>query len=302
MSFYNHMTGRGRKHKHGERGSVEEGQSVPKRTNMAAVKGVTFVTELPTTEDRHKEPSLMDLREMLVDIQITVNNILLENKKISEDVRELKSTVNKQQTEIVDLKKQLIKSATQLAATEKELDDARKRINDQQEEIGELYDLQDRLEQYTRKNSLEFHGIPESAYNSTEEAILKIAEALRVPVSSDDIEISHKLNTQGNKAIIAKFISHKVKTNLYRARTSLKQVKLADVFPDSSYATRVQSSRIFINENLTSYRRRIMSKANEKRKDGELLSAWSMDRNIYVKTSPDGKPIKIIELEDLKNL
>ena len=102
-------------------------------------------------------------------------------------LRELKSTVNKQQTEIVDLKKQLIKSATQLAAAEKELDDARKRINDQQEEIGELYDLQDRLEQYTRKNSLEFHGIPESAYNSTEEAILKIAEALRVPVSSDDI-------------------------------------------------------------------------------------------------------------------
>ena len=116
MSFYNHMTGRGRKHKRGERGSEEEGKSDPKRTNMAAVEGVTFVTEPPTTEDHHKEPSLTDLREMLVDIQITVNNILLENKKIREDVRELKSTVNKQQIEIVDLKKQLTKSATQLAA------------------------------------------------------------------------------------------------------------------------------------------------------------------------------------------
>ena len=178
----------------------------------------------------------------------------------------------------MDHKKQLTKSATHLAAAEKELDEAKKRINDQQEETGELYDLQARLEQYTRKNSLEFHGIPESAYNSTEEAILKIAEALGVPVSSDDIEIPHKLNTQGNKAIIAKFISHKVKTNLYRARTKLKQVKLADVFPDSPYATRVQSS------------------------DGELLSAWSMDGKIYVKTSPNGRPIKIIELEDLENL
>ena len=269
---------------------------------MAAVEGETFATESPTNEDQHEEPSLTDLREMLVDIQITVNNILLENKKISEDVKELKSTVNKQQAEIVDLKKQLIKSNTQFAATEKELDDAKKRINEQEEEIAELYDLQDRLEQYTRKNALEFHGIPESAYNSTEEAILKIAEALEVPVSSDDIEISHKLNTQGNKAIIAKFISHKDKTNLYRARTKLKHVKLADLFPDSSYATRVQSTRIFMNENLTSYRRRIMSRANEKRRDGELLSVWSMDGTIYVKTSPDGRPIKIIELEDLENL
>ena len=292
------MTGRGRKHKRGERGSVEEEQSDSKRTNMATVEGVTLVTEDSTTEEHQKEPSLTDLREMLVDIQITVNNILLENKKIGEDLKELKSTVNKQQTEIVDLKKQHSKFTTQVATAEKELDAAKKRINDQQEEIAELYDLQDRLEQYTRK----FHGIPESAYNSTEEAILKIAEALEVPVSSDDIEISHKLNTRGNKAIIAKFISHKAKTNLYGARTKLKQVKLADVFPESSYATSVQSTRIFINENLTSYRRRIMSKANEKRRDGELLSAWSMDGTIYVKTSPEGRPIKIFELEDLENL
>ena len=296
------MTGRGRKHKRCERGSVEEGQSVSKRTNMAAVEGVTLVTEPPTTDVHRKEPSLTELREILVDIQITVSNILLENKKISEDVKELKSTVNKQQTEIVDFKKQLTKSTTQLAAAENELDEAKKRTNDQQEEMAELYDLQDRLEHYTRKNSLEFYGIPESAYNSTEEAILKVAETLEVPVSSDDIEISHKLNTRGNKAIIAKFISDKAKTNLYRARTKLKQVKLADVFPDSSYATRVQLTRIAINENLTSYRRRIMSKANEKRRDSELLSAWSMNGTVYVKTSPDGRPIKIIELEDLENL
>ena len=80
MSFYNHMTGRGRKHKRGARGSVEERQSDPKRTNMAAVEGVTFVTEPLTTEDHHKEPSLTDLREMLVNIQITVNNILKSGK------------------------------------------------------------------------------------------------------------------------------------------------------------------------------------------------------------------------------
>ena len=130
------MTGRGRKHKRGDRGSVEEGQSVSTRTNMAAVEGVTLATEpVPTTEVHDKEPSLTDLREMLVDIQITVNNIPLENKKISKDVKELKSTVNKQQTEIVDLKKQLTKSTTQLAAAEKELDEAKKRINDQQDEI-----------------------------------------------------------------------------------------------------------------------------------------------------------------------
>ena len=36
------MTGRGRMHRRGARGSIEEGQSDPKRTNMAAVEDETF--------------------------------------------------------------------------------------------------------------------------------------------------------------------------------------------------------------------------------------------------------------------
>lgn len=48
--------------------------------------------------------------------------------------------------------------------------------------ISELYDLQDQLEQYTRKNSLEIHRIPKSAYSLTEEVVLRLADALKVPV------------------------------------------------------------------------------------------------------------------------
>ena len=66
------MTRKGRKHERGDHGSVEEGQSVSKRTNVAAAEGETFETEPPTTEDRLQEPSLTKLRKMLVDIQITV--------------------------------------------------------------------------------------------------------------------------------------------------------------------------------------------------------------------------------------
>jgi len=93
-------------------------------------------------------------------------NILLENKKISNEVLELKSTVQKQQSELVFLKEALAKATKERASAEKELAAVKKRLDEQQEEIAELYDLQDRLEQYTRKNSLEIHGIPEKAYTS----------------------------------------------------------------------------------------------------------------------------------------
>ena len=79
------------------------------------------------------------------------------------------------------------------------------------------------MEQHTRKQSLEIHGIPESVYSSTEEAVIKVAEALDVEIGLEDIDISHKLHSEGEKPIIVKFTSHKVKSRLYKRRTGLKQ-------------------------------------------------------------------------------
>ena len=107
---------------------------------------------------------------------------------------------------------------------ERDLAETRKRVDLQEEEIAELYQLQDHLEHNTRKNSLEIHGIPETAYETTEEVVLKLANALDVPVNPQDIEISHKLRRKGAKPIIVKFVSHKIKTNLYKARRKLKKM------------------------------------------------------------------------------
>ena len=101
---------------------------------------------------------------------------------------------------------------------ERDLAETRKRVDLQEEEIAELYQLQDHLEHNTRKNSLEIHGIPETAYETTEEVVLKLANALDVPVNPQDIEISKKLMRKGAKPIIVKFVSHKIKTNLYKAQ------------------------------------------------------------------------------------
>ena len=301
------MTG-SKKHKRGARGSTEEDPNTCKRANMAATEDIQdqeFTTEEPAitaTEITATETSLEELKEMLVDIQINIANIFRENKSIRNELAELTTTVREQKLEIAHLKTSLTKITKQCADAEYELGAARKRVNEQQDEIYELYDLQDRLEQYTRKNSLEIHGVPESAYSTTEEVVLKLAEALEVSIAPQDIEISHKLKRKGNKPIIVKFVSHKVKSNIYKSRTKLKNIKVSNLFPGANAATRAAGDRIFLHENLTSYRKKIVNRANEKRRDGVLLSVWTLDGKIYVKTSPEGRPIKINDLEDLENL
>ena len=96
-----------------------------------------------------------------------------------------------------------------------------------------------------------------------------------------------------------KFVSHKTKSSLYKKRTQLKNVKIKDLFP--GYPTTTQRG-IFINENLTTYRRRLLEEANRCRRDGTLLSVWTMDGKMFVKTSPDGRPIRIFSEVDLDNL
>ena len=169
-------------------------------------------------------------------------------------------------------------------------------------EIYELYELQDRLEQYRRKNSLEIHGVPESAYSMTEEVVLKSAEVLEVLITPQDVEISHKLKRKGNKPIIVKFAHHKIKSDIYKSRTKLKNIKVSNLFPGTNAATRAAGDPIFWHENLTSYRKEIVNRANEIRRDEVLLSAWTLDGKVYVKTSPEGRPIKINNVEDLESL
>ena len=108
-----------------------------------------------------------------------------------------------------------------------ELERTKEKLQNQVEEADNLYTTLDDLEQYTRKNSLQIHGIPDDCYSTTEEVVLKLASVLNVNVNSSDIEISHKIKRRGNNSspIIVKFISHKVKTSLHKERVNLRSVR-----------------------------------------------------------------------------
>ena len=221
-----------RKHKRGERGSIEQDQSSSKRANMASKNN-------DHVEEESEEPSRLELKEMLVGIKIDVSNILRENAKLTKELVELRSLIKEQKDEIDAMKVSIKKSKDQNLALENELVAARKKTDDEQGEIAELYCLQDNLEQCTKKQSLKNWGISDILYSSTEEAVMKIAEVLEVPMSPEDINTSHKIKSKGAGSILVKFQNHKAKSRLYKARTKLKNIRVTDIYPNTSTATRV---------------------------------------------------------------
>jgi len=116
-----------------------------------------------------------------------------------------------------------------LATTNNKMKATFENLEKQKEDSDHLWEELDNLEQYTRKNSLEIHGIPQDAYPNTEAAVIKVVEALNITIEPEDIEISHKL--KHGRGIIVKFCNHKTKSKLYREQTKLKDVRISDLFP-----------------------------------------------------------------------
>ena len=112
------------KHKRGERGSLEEEDNVSKRCNMADSVG-----EAPKAAATQPKLNLTDIKELLVDIQITVATILRENQELKQEILELKSALNVNQRETEKLETQLTKAEKANYTSRNELNHIRMKTN-----------------------------------------------------------------------------------------------------------------------------------------------------------------------------
>ena len=188
------MKSQSRKNKRGDQGSLEEEQehNESKRLNMAKS------TDEQPTDPPAPEPSMAELKQMLTEIQASISNILTENQLVKTELIELKAAYQSQKCQLEAMQTLLDTTKKENVALQREVAYTRIKLKEARDETDRLNKELDNLEQYTRKNSLEIHGIPEDAYESTEDVILKVREVLGINIQPQDIKISHKLKTYAN--------------------------------------------------------------------------------------------------------
>ena len=179
------------------------------------------------------EPSLGDINQILTEVQDTIKQLLKTSFQLSTDVADLKNSVERNK-EVINLKQELVKQNKYMASLEKQLTKTSKYVKEHTNELQDIQANLDNLEQYSRKNSLEFHGIPDEVNTPTDQVLCKIAQAIGVEIQEDDIEISHQIGRKrGYKPVLVKFVTHKVKSKIYKACTNLKAVSVQSLFPGS---------------------------------------------------------------------
>ena len=156
-------------------------------------------------------------------------------------------------------------------------------IQQLQRQVDETQAQLEDLEQYSRRNCLLVHGIPESSQEDTNAVIRELAkDKLEQDISPLDIDRSHRLGQRGKKdakgrqlhrPIIIKFSRYSTRSQFYDARKRLK------------------GSKMFIHENLTAKRQKWLHDTRRKY-PAPNNKVWSQDGRIKIRTD-DNKLLTI---------
>ena len=133
------------------------------------------------------------------------------------------------------------------------------------------------------RNTVKISGLPEESNEDTDGIVLKVAQELDVPMTLSDIDRSHRVgkmddNRAGggrrrSRDIIVKFATYNARQRLYIKRRDLRQTG--------------NMNHVFINEDLTKKRSKLLYDARCLVRTKKLKSAYASDGKIFVRDEHD---------------
>ena len=173
-------------------------------------------------------------------------------------------------------------------------------VNSLEEKLGELAGTTDRqdqslyrvesaldeTQQYLRRDCLEINGVPISSYENPNQLVKEVGLLAGVEIDDRHIAAAHKLPDSKNvkNRLIVKFIQRDKREELYKHRKNL-------VGKNISHLPSVEdgNGKIFINESLTSYRKRLCGRIREYKRNNNLKYLWTSNGKIMLKVN-DASP------------
>ena len=132
----------------------------------------------------------------------------------------------------------------------------------------------DRQEQYSRKNCLLIHGIPENKNENTDVLAMEVIDTkMDIKITENDIDRTHRIGKPKNngkpRPIILKFVRYNDRKKVFFSKKLLKV------------------SGVSITESLTAFR---MKKLTNARKTFGFRNVWTVDKRIFYSESASQHP------------
>ena len=168
-----------------------------------------------------------------------------------------------------------------------------------QKEIKRLterqYDVESRfnsLSQYSRRENIELHNVPESILpKKLENHVLKVLNSIGVMVESYDLVAVHRIGKKRDAAprkVLIRFINRKDAYETLYKNKALKSTK------ESSF------KKYFFTENLCPENQKIFNKLFKLKKDGIIHNVWTYKSEVYFNFRKDGEYMLAQHYDDIE--
>ena len=183
----------------------------------------------------------------------------------------------------------------------KQMEGTEARVNRQDETlcnvqdcIDELYSQVDEIQQYSRRDCVEIDGIPILPEDDPKQLVQEVASLIGVNVSEEHVSVVHRLPDSKNSKdrIIVKMVQRSKRDEIYRNRRKLngKSIKDLPSVARQQLPFNVNAGKkIFINESLTPYRRRLFGRINAFKRENNFRFIWTMNGKVYLKQSENSR-------------
>ena len=225
-----------------------------------------------------------EILDLLVDAVYQSFSEKVKEELTQEVYESVSMDISQNKSELANIKEQLKKERDDRIADRKLITKLRQDIRELKEETTDQMDNQ---EQYSRRNCLLLHGVPESkGEDTTATSIQQLNGKLKCSLTKELIDRSHRLGKPKSgedakpRPIIIKFVSYSTRSIIFRSKRKLK------------------ASPLLITESLTTRRMELLRKAQAQVRDNKLKGTWTQDGRIYALDNDDHK-VLITKAADL---
>ncbi len=254
----------------------------------------TLVTTLKENKDLRTNNEVMQLKKEIdvVKKDKLTKTQVSEIKKLQQEVEEL--TIIKEDIKKSNKQEDFSAIHEDIRRLKQSRDGINKELLKKERQITMLKMEVDRMDQKQRETSLRISGVPEDDNEDLKKAMTKMAKnklGLK-KFNEDNIEVvyrSGKKRQQRNRDIILQFKSKTTKDLFQQSRKKLTE----GIAP---------ANKIYLNDDLTEFRKKLLYDARQLAKREKLKAAWSQEGNIMVLKNTQEKPLAISTHEDLRKI
>jgi regulator of replication initiation timing len=252
------------------------------------------------------EPCAIERRRSMVletATNVNYNDVLKLVQELKSEFKHVEKSLgeslNSCHEELITANEKLLAQTNEIASLKGALEKMVSENTSLRNTISKLETRIDDLEQYSRRNNFEIHGVPQNPNENVLNIVKSVGDAIGVKIEESMIDACHRLKTnQGSgraPGIIVKMVRRIDTETILQKRRVKKDLS-------TRHLGLAVDSPVYINESLSPARRRLLAATREARKTKGYKYVWVRGGKIFCRKGDGDEVIHVKSMEDLARL